>query len=51
MIDFGKEVGLLVFKERSVSLIDHALLFLASQIQKEHYIEHLLICFIVVLMV
>ena len=31
--------------------MDHALLFLASQIQKEHSIEHLLICFIVVLMV
>ena len=31
--------------------MDHALLFLASQIQKEHSIEHLFICFIVVLMV
>ena len=31
--------------------MDHALLFLASQIQKEHSMEHLLICFIVVLMV
>ena len=40
-----------VFKERSISLVDHASLFLASQIQKEHSIEHLLICFIVVLMV
>ena len=40
-----------VFKERSIYLVDHALLFLASQIQKEHSIEHLLICFIVVLMV
>ena len=40
-----------VFKERSVSLVDNALLSLASQIQKEHSIKHLLICFIVVLMV
>ena len=40
-----------VFKERSVYLVDHALLFLASQIQKKHSIELLLICFIVVLMV
>ena len=40
-----------VFRERSISLEDHALLFLASQIQKEHSIEHLLSCFIVVLMV
>ena len=31
--------------------MDHALLFLASQIQKDHSIEHLLICFIVVLIV
>ena len=30
--------------------MDHALLFLTSQIQNEHSIEHLLICFIVVLM-
>ena len=51
-IDFGKKVGLLgFFKERSISLVDHALLFLASQLQKEHSIEYLLICFIVVLMV
>ena len=27
-----------VFKERSVSLVDHALLFLASQMEKEHSI-------------
>ena len=40
-----------VLKERSMSSVDHALLFLASQIQKEHSIKHLLICFIVVLMV
>ena len=31
--------------------MDHALLFMASQIQKDHSIEHLHICFIVVLMV
>ena len=31
--------------------MDHALLFPASQIQKEHLIEYLLVCFIVVLMV
>ena len=31
--------------------MDHGLSFLASQIQKEHSIELLLICFIVVLMV
>ena len=31
--------------------MDHALLFLDRQIQKEHSIEHLLVCFIVVLMV
>ena len=30
-----------VFKERSISLVDHALLYLASQIQQEHSIEHL----------
>ena len=40
-----------VFRERSISLEDHALLFLASQIQKEHSIEHLLSCFTVVFMV
>ena len=40
-----------VFKGMSISLVDHALFFLASQIQKEYSIEHLLICFIVVLMV
>ena len=36
-----------VFKERSISLVDDASLFLASHIQKEHSIEHLRICFIV----
>ena len=36
-----------VFKESSISLVDHALLFRASHIEKEHSIEHLLICFIV----
>ena len=40
-----------VYRERSIPLKDHPLLFLASQIQKEHSIEHLLSCFIVVLMV
>ena len=39
------------FKEKQISLVDHALLFLASLMQKEHSIEHLLICFIVVLVV
>ena len=39
-----------VFKERSISLMDQALLFLASQIQKVHFIENFLICFIMVLM-
>ena len=29
-----------VFRERSISLKDHALLFLASQIQKEHSINN-----------
>ena len=40
-----------VFKERSVSLEDQALLFLASQMQKEHSLEHLLVCFAVLSMV
>lgn len=40
-----------VFKERSISLEVQALFFLASQIQKEHSSEHLLSCFIVLLMV
>ena len=40
-----------VFKERSISLEDHALLFLANQTQKKHSLEQLLSCFIVVLMV
>ena len=40
-----------VYRERSIPLKDHPLLFLASQIQKEHSIEHLLSCFIVILMV
>ena len=31
--------------------MDHVLLFLVSQIQMEHSIEHLLICLILVLMV
>ena len=35
----------------SIFLVDHALLFMASQIQKEHSIEHVLICFLVILMV
>ena len=44
---FDKQVDLLeFFGERSISLKDHALLFLA-----EHFIEHLLRSFIVVLMV
>ena len=39
-----------VFKVRSILLEDQALLFLASQKQKEHSIEQLLGCFIVLLM-
>ena len=51
-MDFGEQVDLLEFlKKGQSSLKDHALLFLASQIQNEHSIEHLLSYFIVVLMV
>ena len=40
-----------VFGEKLISLKDHALFFLASQIQKKYSTEQLLKCFIVVLMV
>ena len=51
-MDFGEQVDLLkFFGERSISLKDHALLFLASQMQKDHSIKDLLNYFIVVLMV
>ena len=40
-----------VFKSRSIPLGDQPLLVLPSQIQKEHSIEHLLSCCIVLLMV
>ena len=40
-----------VFKGRSVSFEDQALLFLTSQMQKEYSLEHLLACFAVLLMV
>ena len=38
-----------VFKARSLSLQEQAFLFLGSQIQEEHSIEHLLNCFILLL--
>ena len=40
-----------VFKARSIFLEDQALLFLVSQIKKEHSIEYLLSCFIALFVV
>ena len=44
-------MDLLEFLKKGQFLEDHALLFLASQIKKEHSNKHLLSCFIMVLMV
>ena len=49
-MDFGKQVDLLEFLKNGQFLY-WTCLIMASQIQKEHSIEHLLSCFTVVLMV
>ena len=50
-MDFGKQVDLLEFLKNGQFLYWTCLIVMASQIQKEHSIEHLLSCFTVVLMV
>ena len=51
-MDLGRQVESSgVFNTKPVSLESQALLFLACHMQKEHSIEYLLGCFIVLMMV